>query len=62
MMAFHFLYVFSEENRDALLKAGYKLMKSDKKNSVFVFADRAELQFDQVLPDATFVRSNTLTF
>ena len=55
-----FLYVFDKESRDELLNAGYKLLKSDKKNNVYVFANRNDMAFE--LADISFVRSDTLTF
>lgn len=55
-----FLYVFDKESRDELLVAGFKLLKSDKKNDVYVFANRNDMAFE--LADIPFVRSDTLTF
>lgn len=55
-----FLYVFDKESRDELLVAGFRLLKSDKKNDVYVFANRADMVFD--LADISFVRSDVLTF
>ena len=54
------LYVFDKESRDELLVAGFKLLKSDKKNDVYIFANRMDMAFE--LADISFVRSNTLTF
>ena len=55
-----FLYVFDKGSRDELLVAGFKLLKSDKKNDVYIFANRMDMAFE--LADISFVRSNTLTF
>lgn len=55
-----FLYVFDKESRDELLHAGYKLLKSDKKNDVYIFANRNDMAFD--LADISFIRTDTLTF
>lgn len=55
-----FLYVFSKDNRDLLIAAGYTLLKSDDKNDLYVFVNQANLIFD--LADIYFVRSNVLTF
>lgn len=55
-----FLYVFSKDNRDLLIAAGYTLLKSDDKNDLYVFVNQANLAFD--LADMYFVRSNVLTF
>lgn len=55
-----FLYVFSKDNRDLLIAAGYTLLKSDDKNDLYVFVNQANLIFD--LADIYIVRSNVLTF
>lgn len=55
-----FLYVFNPEARDELSSAGFKLLKSDTKNDVYVFVNRADMTF--TLNDVSFVRSNTLIF
>lgn len=55
-----FLYVFSKDNRDLLIAAGYTILKSDDKNDLYVFVNQANLAFD--LADMYFVRSNVLTF
>lgn len=55
-----FLYVFDKEARDELLVAGFRLLKSDKKNDVYVFANKMDVAFE--LADISFVRSDTLTF
>ena len=55
-----FIYVFSEKDRDALIEAGYDLLKSDKCHSIFIFKDNPELESNLwALPH---VRSNVLTF
>lgn len=58
-----FLYVFSVEDRDALLSAGYTLLKSDEKG-LFVFANQANQTFEQntALTSVLYVRSDVLTF
>lgn len=55
-----FLYVFSKDNRDLLIAAGYTLLKSDDKNDLYVFVNQANMTFDIV--DMSFVRSDILTF
>lgn len=58
-----FIYVFGEDSRDKFLLEGYVLLKSDSTKGLYIFADFAdkkEMAFS--LMDATFVRSNTLTF
>lgn len=55
-----FLYVFSKDDRDSLIVAGYSLLKSDDKNDLYVFVNQPTMNFD--LLDMTFVRSDVLTF
>lgn len=56
----HFLYVFSKEERDALLALNYLLIKSDDEKSTYVFENRDELHFD--LNEIHAIPSDTLTF
>lgn len=56
----HFLYVFSDEERDALLSLNYKLLKSDAGNHVYVFENEDVVKFDQHSVKA--VQSDVLTF
>lgn len=56
----HFLYVFSKEERDALLALNYLLIKSDDEKSTYVFENRDELHFD--LNEVHAIPSDTLTF
>lgn len=55
-----FIYVFSFDSRDKLANAGFDLIKSDEKNSIFVFANQPD-EFD-VLDAVSFIASNKLTF
>lgn len=55
-----FIYVFDKESRDEMVAAGFKLLKSDKKNDVYVFANRNDMAFE--LAGLSFARSDTLTF
>lgn len=55
-----FLYVFSKDDRDLLIAAGYALLKSDDKNDLYVFVNQMNMNFD--LLDMAFVRSDVLTF
>lgn len=55
-----FLYVFDKESRDHLLAHNFRLLRSDKKNDVYVFANRTDMAFE--VADIYVVRSNTLTF
>lgn len=55
-----FLYVMTEADRDALLSAGYTMLKA--KGNVFVFeADPDDAKFAS-LGDIRYVLSNVLTF
>lgn len=56
----HFLYVFSEQERNALLAMDYILIKSDEMKHIYVFENRAELHFD--LNEINAIPSDTLTF
>lgn len=55
-----FIYVFSVDDRDKLLSMGYTLIKSDERNSYYVFENRESLQFD--VKDLRYIASSTLTF
>ena len=55
-----FIYAFDEKSRDELIAAGFRQLKSDNKNEVYVFANQMEMAFE--LSDVSFVRSDTLTF
>lgn len=59
-----FIYVFGEMERDCLIKAGYKLLKEDKSQSLFIFLNKDQLDFstDDTLSGMTYARTNTLTF
>ena len=56
----NFIYVFSTDARDALIKAGYKLLKSDEDEQCFVFINKAEEEFACTFYE--FALSNILTF
>lgn len=56
----HFLYVFSKDERDALLALNYLLIKSDEEKNTYVFENRDELHFD--LAEIHAIASDTLTF
>lgn len=55
-----FIYVFNDKSRDELIAAGFRLLKCDNKNEVYVFANQQEMAFE--LSDISFVCSDTLTF
>lgn len=56
----HFIIVFSEREKDALIELGYILMKSDERNHIYTFENNGELQFDKSKIYAAY--SNILTF
>lgn len=61
-MSGHFIYVFSSEDWDNMVKSGFHLLKSDKKNNVFVFILTDE---DKRIPNyskSNFIISDMLTF
>lgn len=56
----HFIIVFSEREKNALLEIGYVLLKSDERNHIYTFENRKDLYFDKSKIYAAF--SNVLTF
>ena len=62
-MNYNFVSVFSEKDRDKLILAGYKLMKSDYENDVYTFVNDDSLHycFSDECADGV-VMTNTLTF
>ena len=55
-----FLYVFAETDKDALIAAGYFLLKSDEANNVYVFENQERECFE--LDKSEHLFSDTLTF
>ena len=55
-----FIYVFSAEDRDKLVKAGFALLKEDINNSIYVFSKNHSLTF--TLVDVSYVETDMLTF
>lgn len=55
-----FLYVFTEADRDALLRAGFSLLKSDPASNIYVFINDGSLTFDHKAVRA--IASSTLRF
>lgn len=55
-----FIYVFSEAARDRLLNAGYRLLKSDAKNNVYIFGNDPNVVF--CIGGLGEIKTNTLTF
>lgn len=59
-----FIYVFSKEDKEKLIKRGFKLLKNDERNSIFIFALNMSDKFTFELFDdlGKYSLSNTLTF
>ena len=55
-----FIYVFSREDYNTLLKAGYRLLKSNDAKNIYVFENQQQLHFD--LNTVNAVSSSVLTF
>lgn len=55
-----FIYVFDASVRDAMLKAGFMMLKNDEDSSLFIFRADESVDFD--FSDITYYASNTLTF
>lgn len=55
-----FIYVMDTESRDLLLKHGYKLLKENEQQTVWVFKNKDDQQFDSF--DIPCVVSDVLTF
>lgn len=55
-----FIYVFSEEGRDALLARQYELLKGDEARHVYVFINKFEQNFS--CDGIPYVLADTLTF
>lgn len=55
-----FIYVFSDEDRDKLIAAGFRMMRHDDKQHIYTFENREDLHF--ALKNMAYMPSNTLTF
>ena len=55
-----FIYVFSDEGRDALLARQYELLNSDEAKHIYVFVNKGEQDF--ACDGVPYALSNTLTF
>lgn len=55
-----FIYVFNKEARDRLINQNLVLLKSDERNSIFVFETPKNFSVD--FSEISFIFSNTLTF
>lgn len=56
-----FIYVMNSKDKDKLEALGYNLLKADTNNSVFVFENKMNLNFE-LDEDIQYVLSDTLTF
>ena len=55
-----FIYVFDINTKENMVKAGFKLMKSDDRNGIYVFLSDDSLRFD--FGNISTIRSDTITF
>lgn len=59
-----FIYVYTPDARDTLMKAGYKLLKTDKRNGIYVFENvevpNSTQQF--AINNISSIKSDVLTF
>lgn len=59
-----FIYVFTEQDKSNLLSRGYKLLKEDVANGVFIFANETPDELDNKVYSSLdkYCLSNVLTF
>lgn len=59
-----FLYVYTEEARDVLLKANFKLLKTDSRAGIYIFENQSEQNSTQqfALNNISYIPSDVLTF
>lgn len=55
-----FIYVFTEDDKDKMLLAGFSLIRADSKNKMFVFENKNTMNFS--LANIKYVLSDMLTF
>lgn len=55
-----FIYVFDKDARDALLKAGFKLLKEDERGNVYIFMNQDKSSY--ALAEFSYIENDTLTF
>lgn len=55
-----FIYVFSELEKDRLLAMKYEMVKCDKDQHIYVFLNKARIDF--AVGDIKYALSDTLTF
>lgn len=56
-----FIYVMNSKDKDKLEALGYNLLKEDTNNSIFVFENKMNLNFE-LDEEIQYVLSDTLTF
>ena len=54
-----FIYVFTTEDRDSLVRNGFILLSSDERNKVYIFAARNDMSF--CLTNVEHVETDSLT-
>lgn len=61
-----FIYVFNKEAKELLERSGFKLLKSDENNSVYVFVggdlQEGSERYMFALSQVSYIPSDTLTF
>lgn len=57
-----FVYVFTISARDKLVENGFKLLKSDYTNNIFVFAADDDRTINFSWDNIIYIKSDTLTF
>lgn len=55
-----FIYVMDTESKDILVNRGFELLKTDDRQTVWVFVNKPELTFDAI--DIPCIVSDVLTF
>lgn len=58
-MGKYFIYVFSKDARDSLIKNGFMLVGRDEANDIYVFANKLDLNFS--FDGIKHIKSDTLT-
>ena len=58
----NFIYVFDTASRDELVAAGFLLLKSDERNSIYIFSADDRMSFALADGNIRYVESNVLTF
>lgn len=61
-----FIYVMNDKDKDTMLAMGYTLLKENKKNKVYVFANKDTAVFSDSLDidkaNISYVLSDTIAF